>query len=154
MKPLYIFDLDGTVALIDHRRPVLNDKSDPDRWDKFHRLCVDDVPNAPVIATLERLLWNGADVWFFSGRSEDVRAETEAWIKANIVFPGWHLKTALVMRASGDYTMDDELKELWFDRMLDEDKQRLVAVFDDRDRVVNMWRRRGVACFQVAPGAF
>lgn len=35
-----------------------------------------------------------------------------------------------------------------------EHRRRLVAVFDDRDKVVSMWRARGVACFQVAPGAF
>ena len=26
--------------------------------------------------------------------------------------------------------------------------------FDDRDRVVAMWREEGVPCFQVAPGDF
>jgi hypothetical protein len=30
----------------------------------------------------------------------------------------------------------------------------LMAVFDDRDKVVAMWRRNGVACFQVAEGNF
>jgi len=38
--------------------------------------------------------------------------------------------------------------------MLTEDKSRLVAVFDDRDRVVKMWRDVGVTCFQVADGEF
>ena len=32
--------------------------------------------------------------------------------------------------------------------------QRLVAVFDDRDRVVAMWSAAGVPCFQVAAGEF
>lgn len=31
---------------------------------------------------------------------------------------------------------------------------RLVMTFDDRDRVVAMWRRNGVVCAQVAPGDF
>ena len=38
--------------------------------------------------------------------------------------------------------------------MSPEDRARLVMVFDDRDRVVNMWRRNGVVCAQVAPGDF
>jgi hypothetical protein len=38
--------------------------------------------------------------------------------------------------------------------MLVDDRQRLVAAFDDRDRVVQMWRAAGVTCFQVAPGEF
>ena len=35
-----------------------------------------------------------------------------------------------------------------------EDGERLIAVFEDRDRVVAMWRDAGVPCFQVAPGDF
>jgi hypothetical protein len=34
------------------------------------------------------------------------------------------------------------------------DRMRLMCVFDDRDKVVKMWRDEGVACFQVAPGEF
>ncbi|WP_435575134.1 hypothetical protein [Burkholderia plantarii] len=34
------------------------------------------------------------------------------------------------------------------------DRRRIVAVFDDRDSVVAMWRDAGVTCFQVAPGEF
>lgn len=38
--------------------------------------------------------------------------------------------------------------------MLLVDRDRLVAVFDDRARVVRMWRKAGITCFQVAPGDF
>jgi hypothetical protein len=34
------------------------------------------------------------------------------------------------------------------------DRERLVGAFDDRQRVVDMWRRNGITCFQVAPGDF
>jgi hypothetical protein len=46
------------------------------------------------------------------------------------------------------------LKKQWLDSMLVDDRQRLVAVFDDRSSVVKMWRDAGVPCFQVAPGEF
>jgi len=55
MTPLYIFDLDGTLALVDHRRQILSDKSDSRRWEKFYAACVDDQPNKPVIDTLLEL---------------------------------------------------------------------------------------------------
>lgn len=58
------------------------------------------------------------------------------------------------MRQAGDYTADDVLKKQWLDAMLIDDRRRLVAVFDDRDRVVQMWRNAGVTCFQVASGEF
>lgn len=153
MKPLYIFDLDGTLALIDHRRHILDDRDDPQRWRRFYAACDKDAPNYPVISTMERLR-RFADIWIFSGRSDEVRQKTVEWLTAHTSFCSWDLNTALMMRQANDYTPDDVLKRQWFDAMLEEDKQRLVATFDDRDRIVRMWRGAGVACFQVADGEF
>ena len=55
---------------------------------------------------------------------------------------------------AGDYTADDVLKRQWLDGMLAEDRDRLYCAFDDRDRVVKMWRNAGVTCLQVAAGEF
>lgn len=154
MKPLYIFDIDGTVALIEHRRHML-DAPDRDKWRRFYAACDKDQPNNAVISTMERLRFSGADVWFFSGRSDEVRAQTVAWLAQHTSFMSWELEGPLLtMRAAGDYTADDVLKRQWLDGILVDDRRRLVAAFDDRDRVVQMWRDAGVPCFQVAPGEF
>lgn len=152
-KPLYIFDLDGTLALIEHRRHYVSDGRRD--WPAFYKACVDDVPNEPVIRVMEYLR-RFADVWIFSGRSDEVAAQTIDWLAKHTSFMRWDLLHGyvLTMREAGDYTPDDELKKQWLDNMLVEDRQRLAAVFDDRDRVVKMWRDAGVACFQVAPGEF
>lgn len=153
-KPLYIFDLDGTLALIEHRKVMLESKA-ADRWRHFYAACDKDAPNDPVIATMERLRHAGAEVWIFSGRSDEVREKTVAWLAQHTSFMTWELEgPALTMRAAGDYTADDILKRQWLDGMLVDDRRRLVATFDDRDRVVAMWRAAGVPCFQVAPGEF
>lgn len=154
MKPLYIFDLDGTLALIDHRRSVILDLSDKRRWGKFYQLCDKDAPNLPVIQTMEKLRQAGADIWFFSGRSAEVREKTVRWLAEHTSFMIFDLDEILVMRDIGDSTPDDVLKKRWLDNMLIDDRKRLVAVFDDRDRVVKMWRDNGVMCFQVAEGDF
>lgn len=166
VTPLYIFDLDGTLALCEHRRHLLDDASDPDRWSKFFLACVRDGPNWPVISTLHALMRNGADVWIWSGRSGEVMNLTLDWlhryfdqVDARPVVQGddpaaWHEGIELCMRRAGDFTPDEVLKEVWLHAMNEFDRRRLVAVFDDRDKVVAMWRRNGVACFQVAPGGF
>ena len=154
MRPLYIFDLDGTLALIEHRKHYLADERDPQRWRKFYAACDRDQPNVPVIATMNRLRDAGADIWIFSGRSDEVRDKTVAWLARHAGFRSHDFAASLTMRAEGDYTPDDVLKRKWFDDMLSDDRQRLVAAFDDRDRVVTMWRSLGVACFQVADGEF
>jgi len=148
MRPLYIFDLDGTIADQMHRRHLL----DSGDWESYFDACTDDKPIAPVIETLEALIFAGADVWIFSGRSERVRKQTVSWLDKNF---SWRFDNEhIVMRLVGDTRPDDVIKQEMLDRMLVDDRDRLVAVFDDRDRVVSMWRRNGVPCFQVAPGDF
>lgn len=180
MVPLYIFDLDGTLALIDHRRHLV-ERSDcqacagtgrtlagdepardchwcggqgkfaPD-WPAFFAACVHDLPNWPVISAMNAILKSGADVWIWSGRSAEVMNETRTWLQR--FFEVDADEVVLTMRREGDYTPDEILKASWLDGLNEYDRRRLVAVFDDRQKVVDMWRARGVACFQVAPGNF
>lgn len=155
-KPLYIFDLDGTLALIEHRRHIVEEPGrDDTKWRRFYDACDKDAPNAPVIRVMESLR-RFADVWIFSGRSNEVAGKTIDWLLDHTSFTCADLTVGnvLTMRDEGDYTADDVLKKQWLDGMLVEDRQRLVATFDDRDRVVQMWRDAGVTCFQVAPGGF
>jgi len=148
-RPLYIFDLDGTLADIRHRRHLVEGKRK--RWQEFYEACVHDGPNAAVVRTALGLQLAGADVWVWSGRSDLVEHQTRAWLQR-------YLPTAdlgrLRMRREGDFTADDVLKRSWLAGLNQADRARLVAVFDDRDKVVAMWREAGVPCFQVAPGEF
>jgi FMN phosphatase YigB (HAD superfamily) len=153
VKPLYIFDLDGTLADCQHRIPILAEKHDKNRWRRFYAACDKDEPILAVISTMERLR-RFADVWIFSGRSEEVRDKTVAWLTEHTGFTEHDLETALVMRREGDHRTDDIVKREWLDGMLHDDRQRLIAVFEDRNRVVTMWREAEIPCFQVAPGEF
>jgi len=155
-KPLYIFDIDGTMALIGHRVHFLEEVNNPNRWREFYAACDKDEPNMPIIRVMESLRITGADIWFFSGRSEEVRDKTIKWLSDNTSFMSHDLihEPILTMREEGDYTADNELKESWLHGMLIEDIDRIVAVFDDRDKVVDMWRLNNITCFQVADGNF
>ena len=156
-QPLYIFDIDGTLCNIEHRLHFLENKTDPDRWDKFYKACVNDAPNYPVLAVMAALRSAGAEIWLFSGRSEAVREETCLWLHKYTDFRKWQLTMRpelLTMRPVGDYTEDHWLKQRWLRGMPRDDRERLVGIFDDRKRVVDMWRANGVPCFQVAEGVF
>lgn len=147
IKPLYIFDLDGTLANIEHRRHLVT--GDNKDWAEFYKRCVDDTPNIPVIKTVKILQKSNVDIWIWSGRSDEVQTQTLQWLKEHVCY-----FKKLRMRAKDDYTPDEILKKKWYDEMLQGEKERLVAVFDDRQKVVDMWRENGVCCFQVAPGDF
>lgn len=141
----YVFDLDGTLANLTHRRPYV--EGEMKDWRGFFAACAHDAPIPPVIELLLRL-WNTktvrVEIW--SGRSDEVRAETEAWLAAN----GISSSLLTRMRKAGDHKPDDVLKR----EFLADSDARPDIIFDDRKRVVDMWRAEGLTCFQVAEGDF
>jgi hypothetical protein len=152
-----IFDLDGTIALIDHRRHLVEPPDSnnefpwkPD-WDEFYRRCTIDKPNIPVILSLKALKDAGHTINIYSGRSDMVMMDTLSWLKEHLGDYANGIK--LRMRSKKDYTPDEKLKEDWMNADFP-DKSEVLCVFDDRDKVVAMWRRNGIPCFQVAPGKF
>jgi hypothetical protein len=160
MKHLYIFDLDGTLALIDHRRHFIASTNKKLDWTSFYAACDQDLPNMPVINVLNALKTAGADVYVWSGRSDEVRDKTIAWLAQYVPRLFEDLKMPSVdapqfrMRPAKDSQADNDLKLSWLNQLIVQDRQRLQGVFDDRDKVVRMWRDQGVSCFQVASGDF
>lgn len=142
-----IFDLDGTLALIDHRRHLVEGENK--QWDAFYEACDQDLPNAAVITMNNELFmsqFNDYRIVIFSGRSVSVHEKTLRWLTQHQVY--FHL---LKMRPEKDYQPDEELKRKWLAEI---GKENVLCVFDDRKKVVDMWRAEGVPCFQVAEANF
>jgi hypothetical protein len=150
-RKIVIADLDGTIALIEHRRHWLDKEKHPEltsdeRWSRFYAECVNDQPNLPVITTLRALANEGLLIVVLSGRSDEVERETEDWLRKYSV-----PRNRVKMRPAGDFTPDEILKRQWVSEY---DLSQILCVFDDRQKVVDMWREIGLTCFQVAPGDF
>lgn len=147
MKDCILFDIDGTLALIDHRRAFL-ERDHPD-WKSFNAAMGDDTPNPPIVA-LYRTLWasNDYELILVSGRGEESRALTEQWLAWNeIPFE------ALLMRPLNDSRPDTDIKHEILCRLRAQGN-RILFVVDDRQSVVDMWRANGVVCLQCAQGDF
>ena len=154
-KKTIIFDLDGTLALIDKRRDLATKDNGKFDWDVFfHRDNIKlDEPNIPVIKTAQLFHSQGFRIVIFSGRSKVSYRTTRQWLFQNDV-PFDVLK----MRPTSDdwhFMKDSDLKQHWLDDIFPgDDKDDIFAVFDDRQQVVDMWRQNGLTCFQVADGNF
>jgi len=154
-KDVVIFDLDGTLALIDDRRALATKDNGKMDWDVFFdpvNISLD-LPNLPVIKMAKTLHDQGFNIVIFSGRSKATKDATAKWLdKHDVPF------NVMKMRPTGHpwaFMPDDKLKQHWLDSIFPGlDKDRILTVFDDRDKVVNMWRDNGLTCFQVAPGNF
>jgi FMN phosphatase YigB (HAD superfamily) len=147
MKPTVLFDIDGTLAKIDHRRIfVTNGKSD---WASFNARMGDDTPNHPIVS-LYTALWNSEnyELILVSGRQEDFRELTERWLVWNeIPF------SRLLMRPFKDYRSDVIIKREMLNQLKEEGHEILFTV-DDRKQVVDMWRQMGITCLQCDVGDF
>jgi len=148
-----IFDLDGTLALIDDRRAVSTKDNGKMDWDTFFdpKNIQLDKPNWPVILMAQTLKKAGHRIVIFSGRSKATKDATRDWLK-NLDIPFDVLK----MRPTDGglkWMKDDLLKKKWLDDLFP-DKNDILCIFDDRDKVVKMWRDNGLTCMQVAPGNF
>ncbi|MDX1372804.1 MAG: hypothetical protein R3321_10060, partial [Nitrososphaeraceae archaeon] len=71
---LYIFDLDGTLANIEHRVHYVRGKKHRD-YDTFFKQCINDKPNQWIIDLLNIVRKHG-EVLILSGRSDVVEIET------------------------------------------------------------------------------
>lgn len=151
-----IFDIDGTLADLTHRLHLV--KCQPKNWDAFFASVHQDQPIEPVVM-IQQLILTGIDQWatsrrirpkmiLCSGRSEVTREATEQWLLDNEIF-----YDALYMRKAKDTRADDIVKKEMLDQIIADGYDPVIA-FDDRDRVVKMWRDNGLICCQVAPGKF
>jgi predicted secreted acid phosphatase len=140
--PCFVFDLDGTLCNVSHRRQWVT--TQPKNWDAWNAGISDDEPNNAVL----EVLWGLAKRWdivLVSGRGSEYRQPTIDWLrKHGVQF------SDLYMRAEGDFRSDDEIKSELANEV--EKTYRIVGVFDDRKRVVNMWIKRGIFVFDVAQG--
>ena len=137
LEKVVIVDVDGTVALRNGRKPF--------DWTEIE----EDKPNLCVIELVNRIASTGVKIIFVSGREQRYHHETVRWLEKYHNQP-----IALYCRADQDYRKDELVKfEIFRDEILG--KYDVIAVFEDRNRVVEMWRELlGLTCLQVAPGNF
>lgn len=146
MFPIYVpdtslpqafgFDLDGTLAHMTDRGPY--DTS------RYHT----DSPDTAVRKVANSLKVFGFKILVLSGRSEDYREVCEKWLEDNDV-----MFDELIMRKSGDTRRDDIVKSELFDEFI-APKYNFIMQFDDRNRVVDGLRSKGIKVAQVQEGDF
>jgi len=134
-----IFDLDGTLANLNHRLQYV--KSNTPDWDTFYKECINDSVNYWCKELMANLYWS-YQIIILSGRRKECLADTQDWLKKNEII---HHELYLI----GDSrSRDEDLKKKWiqeFDRA-----SKVEFIVDDRQRVVDMWRKEGFTCLQCA----
>ena len=147
---IVICDIDGTIANCEHRKHYVTER--PKNHEAFYAGVKEDTPIWLVISLLHTLLaYEGTQIElvFVTGRPERCRADTVEWLEQAHLYPNDY---TLLMRKDKDYRQDYIVKQEILDTHID--KARVWFVLDDRKQVVDMWRRNGLTCLQVAEGDF
>lgn len=132
-----IFDIDGTLAIRSGRGPY--------DWG----LVGTDKPNRPIVELAKVIHATGLQLLFVSGRPDSTRHETANWLDRHI-----GTSSPLFMRIDGDPRSDVDIKRDIY-RSYIEHRFKVSLVFDDRNRIVSLWRNElGLTCLQVAEGDF
>jgi len=130
-------DLDGTLALMHDRNP----------YDATH--CDEDDLNEPVASVLRNFHSQGYQILLISGREDRFEQPTIRFLEKHSIT--YH---QLWMRKSKDFRKDAIIKKEIFDAEI-AGKYYIEFVLDDRNQVVEMWRKElRLPCFQVNYGNF
>ena len=112
----------------------------------WHKVGLDQ-PNLITIHMVKEMAeYLNAEILIVTGRDQVCRAETEEWLnKQDIKY------TNLFMRPAGDKRKDTIVKqEIYRERI--EPKYNVFIAFDDRPRVIKMYREMGVKVIDVGNG--
>jgi uncharacterized HAD superfamily protein len=140
----FVFDLDGTICNVSHRRQYVATK--PRNWDAWNKGLTNDVPVVAVQKVFQALRNDQeVDLIIVSGRSDDYKEQTIKWLTDNEIF-----YDEIYMRKYKDHRDDSVVKNEIADEI--QKTHHILGVFDDRQRVVNMWVQRGIWVFDVGQG--
>ncbi len=127
MQNIYLCDIDGTLAdFRDHRGPFDEHLVHLDR-------------PLPTCHIIRHLFGSGEKVIFFSGRTKKCYKSTHNWLLMQI----GSFDLELYMREEGDFRGDEIIKKELYDKYI-KNKYNVIAVFDDRLKVVRMWENLGL----------
>lgn len=140
-KPAVVLvDIDGTIAIHNGRNPYDLTK------------VKEDLFNEKLWAIIKHLPYH---VIFLSGRegTEQCMRDTVDWMHRCTGDETVSDKYEFIFRNEGDHRNDSIVKKELYEAFV-EPIYNVVAVYDDRDRVVDMWRSLGLFTCQVNYGAF
>lgn len=133
-----IVDIDGVLALNDHRSYY--DYSENVKKDK----C-----NEVIYAVLQAFnLTYNVNIILVSGRKSVCRESTIEWLFDNEI-----PYNNLYMRKAEDNRPDDVIKKEIYDEHI-KGKYSVICVFDDRKRVLRMWKNEGLYVFDCSQDPF
>lgn len=143
-----ICDIDGTLSLMNGRSPYDDSKIHTDKPNSYVVNLVKRIANINSFEHMESDGEINNAIIIMSGRMDKCRPQTEQWLKDNNI-----PYDILLMRKTDDFRQDSIVKKELYNNHI-KDQFYVDFILDDRDQVVEMWRKEGLLCLQVYYGNF
>ena len=141
-KRAIVFDIDSTLSNPSHRSHL----AEQGKWDEFY----DAMDKDPKIEQINLIDTFDTMVFIVTGRPEKYRTKTIKWLDKN--FPAF-CRDGLYMRPDGNYIQDTEFKVSKI-KEIEAAGYEIVAIFEDRKRNVDAFRKEGWFVFDVGGNEF
>ncbi len=115
-------------------------------WKEYHKGSIEDSPIEVTEIMLKGFLNKGHEIIFWTGRNEDYRLSTQAWLQGRELN---HLY--LYMRGSSDKTSAPILKKMWLSSLLNAGFE-VLAVLENDPRIVEVCKELGINCYLINGG--
>lgn len=145
LRDLILIDLDGTLININGIADLIPD------WDAFHDASFRCPANEAVVEFVRALqLLDNREVIIVTGKPDTYQSLATEWLRYHGLMPD-----AILMRPKDNAMSDADLKPWLVEKHCGEGwEQRVLFTLEDRDKMVNAWRARGLTCFQCAESLY
>lgn len=157
-KPIYIFDMDGTICNSLHRHHYLQSvdaegnvvpRPGGKDWDSFFAAQKDDVPYEAITGIMAALKSELNIVLILTARPQSQYEESVRWLdEHSVAYDG------IFMRPDNCRLDDNLLKPKQLHTYLSDHVSRVRTIFEDRRRIVDSLRHHGFHVCHVAEGDF
>ena len=152
-KSLVVFDIDGVLLNSDHRVQLWLDG----KVEEYFSKALGDTLILQGITICKTFLANfNYDVLFVTGRGDTLNHREDTLLMLRCCISTGISNSQLLMREYpevGPHLHDTVKKPLMIEKA-GYDLNDIFMVFEDRKSIVDMWRARGVMCYQTQDGNF
>lgn len=139
-----VSDIDGVIVNTQPARTQLLARG---KWAEFAKTVMSDPPNKAIVRMIQLLYQRGIQINLVTGRGEECRDATEAWLwKYYVPYQ------SLLMRPVGDLRPGWQLKQGWI-QASSLNPTTTFAILEDQSQTVAMYRQRGFLTLQVRKSA-
>ena len=152
MEKIIIFDLDGVLANIEHRKHFIKNK--PKNFRLFNEECNKDLPIYENLNLFNKYLKYGYECRIWSGRSNGVRQKTIDWLSLYLNLTKEEINKILLLRPTSVFISSDQLKLAYYNKCSQEVKDNIELAIDDDPKNIKMYKNIGIKTMFIDNGEF